>query len=129
MKQLVVYILKCSDGSFYVGITNNIERRIHEHATGVYPNAYTFNKRPLMLAWSKTFDSYYEANKWENKLKGWTRKKKEALIEGNLDLLKTLSECQNETHCKNYAERLKPMGIISQQETTINNSIFSSSTS
>ena len=102
MKELYVYILKCADKSYYTGFTNNIERRIEEHNLGLNIYSYTFSKRPIELIWYNKFSSEFEAIEWEKKIKGWSRKKKEALINGNLELLPILAECKNETNYKNY---------------------------
>jgi putative endonuclease len=101
MKGLIVYIIKCSDKSYYVGITNDINRRLGEHNNGSDIHAYTFNRRPVELLWSNKFQSELEAIEWEKKLKGWTRKKKEALIRGKYEILPQLAECKNETNHKN----------------------------
>jgi len=87
-----VYILRCSDGSYYVGSTRkSLERRLAEHDSG-YFGGYTVGRRPVVLAWAEEFDRITDAIAAERKLKGWTRAKKEALIEGNLDLLRSLSK-------------------------------------
>lgn len=101
MDELIVYILKCSDGSYYVGLTNDINIRVFQHNDGKDATSYTYKRRPVKLMWFNKFQSKLEAIKWEKKLKGWTRKKKEALIEGKFDLLLALAECKNETHSKN----------------------------
>jgi putative endonuclease len=74
-----VYILKCSDDSFYIGCANDLERRIGEHQTGAFPG-YTYARRPVALVWSEYFDRTTDAIATERKLKGWSRAKKEALI-------------------------------------------------
>jgi len=53
MKYLYVYILECSDTSFYIGVTNNLGRRFIEHATGIHESSYTFSRRPLKLVFCK----------------------------------------------------------------------------
>jgi putative endonuclease len=55
MKFYYVYILRCSDNSLYVGITNDLERRVNEHNDGKLPNAYTFKRRPVVLEWFQDF--------------------------------------------------------------------------
>ncbi len=101
MDELIVYILKCSDGSYYVGITNDINIRVFKHNEGKDIASYTYKRRPVELMWFNKFQSKLEAINWEKKLKGWTRKKKEALIQGKFDLLPVLAECKNETHSRN----------------------------
>ena len=98
----IVYIVKCSDGSYYTGITNNIERRINEHNTSIDETAYTFNKRPVVLVFYEAFKDVHQAIAFEKQVKGWTRKKKEALIENNWDKLKELSICKNSTSHFNW---------------------------
>ena len=86
-----VYILRCSDGSYYVGSTrDSLETRVSEHNHGIY-GGYTAGRRPVELAWSQEFDRITDAIAAERRLKGWGRAKKEALIAGDLDLLRSLS--------------------------------------
>lgn len=100
MKFYYVYILRCSDNSLYVGITNDVERRLNEHNEGKLPNAYTFKRLPVKLKWYQEFTDPNQAIAWEKKLKGWSKQKKEALIKGDFDLIQSLSECRNATHFK-----------------------------
>jgi predicted GIY-YIG superfamily endonuclease len=79
-----VYILKCADGSYYCGSTENLERRLSEHQKGYY-KGYTFLRRPVTLVWSSEFPDRHSAFEFERKVKGWTRAKKEALIRGGWD--------------------------------------------
>ncbi|WP_299551931.1 GIY-YIG nuclease family protein [Seonamhaeicola sp.] len=95
-----IYILKCSDESFYVGITNDLSKRIEEHQAGYKKDAYTFKRRPLSLEFYQEFNDVLQAIYFEKKIKGWTRAKKQALINGDYDMLKILSECRNATHYK-----------------------------
>ncbi|GAA4644968.1 GIY-YIG nuclease family protein [Pontixanthobacter gangjinensis] len=95
-----VYILKCSDNSYYVGITNDLERRVREHLRGFNKECYTFRRRPVELKFSQEFNNVLQAIYFEKKLKGWSRSKKEALINDDFDRLKILSECRNATHFK-----------------------------
>ena len=117
MKELIVYILKCSDDSYYIGITNDLNRRIAEHEKGQDANSYTSIRRPIKLLWSNKFHSELEAIAWEKKLKGWTRKKKEALIENKFEILQELAECKNKTNYKNKGkgfDSAQPEGIGEQ---------------
>ena len=95
MKIYYVYILQCSDGSYYTGITNDLDRRIAEHKSGIDPSAYTFKKRPLTLAYYAEFNNPENAITFEKQIKGWSRKKKEALINENYDELVRLSNLKN----------------------------------
>jgi predicted GIY-YIG superfamily endonuclease len=79
-----VYILKCSDGSYYVGSTTNLEKRLAEHQTGFF-KGYTESRRPVELVWSAEMPNENEAFLFERQIKGWSRAKKEAPIRGDWD--------------------------------------------
>jgi len=100
MKQSWVYILKCSDRSYYTGCTTNLEQRIQEHNFKKYDN-YTSTRLPVELVYSQQFTNIDDAIAAERQVKGWSRRKKEALINGDFDLLHSLAECKNETSYKN----------------------------
>lgn len=102
MKQYFVYILECSDKSYYTGITNNIERRLIEHQSGLKPDTYTFNKRPVKLVFYTDFLDPNQAITFEKQVKGWSRAKKEAIINDDWDKLKILAECKNDTSNKGF---------------------------
>ena len=85
-----VYILECSDGSYYVGLTSDIERRVVEHNQGVY-DSYTSRRRPVKLLWTDTFPDYDQAFAVERQVKKWSRAKKEALMSGDFELLSRIS--------------------------------------
>ena len=78
-----MYILHCADGSYYTGHTDNLDKRIQEHHAGAIPSCYTFNRRPLHLAFSQDFPTREEALASEQQIKGWSRKKKEAMMKGD----------------------------------------------
>ena len=80
-----IYILKCSDGTYYTGLTKNLEARVYEHQIGAHPESYTFGRRPVKIVWSEVTESYQEAFQWEHQIKGWSRAKKEALIRDDID--------------------------------------------
>jgi len=80
-----VYILRCSDGTYYTGLTKDLEGRVHDHETGTNPASYTLRRRPVKLVWSAITESYQEAFQWEHQIKGWSRAKKEALIRGDIE--------------------------------------------
>ncbi|RLC50999.1 MAG: GIY-YIG nuclease family protein [Candidatus Cloacimonadota bacterium] len=86
-----VYILKCSDGSYYSGSTSNLEKRISEHQNGLI-KGYTSKRLPIELAFSEYFEDVYFAISAERQIKGWTKAKKEALINGDFELLKVLAK-------------------------------------
>ena len=87
-----VYILACSDNSYYTGVTNDIERRLYEHDAGFDKESYTYIRRPLELKYLEKFDDINKAIEREKQIKKWSRKKKEALFEENYCLLKVLSK-------------------------------------
>ena len=89
-----VYILHCADGSYYVGHTDNLEDRIHQHKFGAIVG-YTRSRRPVHLAYSQEFQTRDEAFAVERQLKGWTREKKAALIRGDGEGLKRLARGRN----------------------------------
>lgn len=80
MKSYFVYIVKCSDKSYYTGITNNLVRRLNEHNFGIEKKSYTFSRRPVKLKFSEMFNDPKSATQLEKQIKGWNRKKKEALF-------------------------------------------------
>ncbi len=86
-----VYILLCSDGSYYTGMTNNMEKRLEEHNQGLVEACYTFSRRPLVLKHCMQYQYVDDAILREKQIKGWTRKKKEALINEDYDELIRLS--------------------------------------
>jgi predicted GIY-YIG superfamily endonuclease len=81
-----VYILKCSDGSYYTGSAVDLEKRIAEHTEGTF-NGYTSKRLPVKLVFSYEMPTIFEAFLRERQIKGWTRRKKEALIRGEWDKL------------------------------------------
>ncbi|THU38425.1 GIY-YIG nuclease family protein [Niastella caeni] len=95
-----VYIILCEDGSYYIGLTNDLVKRFKEHQTGVYATCYTFRKRPLQLQYYEMIPFLQDAIQREKQLKGWTKAKKKALVDRNLHKLQLLAECQNFTHHK-----------------------------
>ena len=95
-----VYILRCSNNSYYTGITNALNRRLVEHKQGKNIDCYTYNLRPLKLVYHQEFNDVLQAIYFEKKIKKWTRAKKEALINNDFDMIQILSECRNATHYK-----------------------------
>jgi putative endonuclease len=87
MKNYFVYILKCTDNSFYTGITNDLKRRLYEHNIGIDKHAYTYQRRPVELVWFEMFTEPSQAIMIEKKIKGWSRRKKQALIDEDWDKL------------------------------------------
>ncbi len=98
MKQYYVYILECSDQLLYTGITNDINRRIVEHNSGLNKGCFTYKRRPVTFKFYQNFNDVNQAIYFEKKIKKWSAQKKRSLIHGNFDLLKFLSQCRNATH-------------------------------
>jgi predicted GIY-YIG superfamily endonuclease len=86
-----VYILRCADGSYYVGSTRGtLEQRIAQHNDGTF-GGYTYYRRPVTLLFHQEFERISDAIAVERQLKGWNRAKKEALIAGDLERLHELA--------------------------------------
>ncbi len=81
-----VYLLRCADGSYYVGQTVDLEHRLAAHQTGAY-EGYTYSRRPVELVWHEHVQTDDQAFKLERQLKGWSRAKKQALIQGDFGQL------------------------------------------
>jgi predicted GIY-YIG superfamily endonuclease len=77
------YILRCADSSYYTGHTDNLEKRIAEHHSGAITSCYTYTRRPLELVFTQDFKTREEALASEQQIKGWSRKKKEAMMRGD----------------------------------------------
>ncbi|WP_416865313.1 MAG: GIY-YIG nuclease family protein [Imperialibacter sp.] len=92
MNQYTVYILKCADGSYYTGVTNDIDRRLYEHKIGYDTKSYTFKRRPVELVFKEHFGEINKAIAFEKQIKGWSRAKKEALMKQDWGALKELSK-------------------------------------
>ena len=90
MKKSYVYILLCSDNSYYTGVTNDIARRLEEHNNS-NSISYTSIRRPLKLEYCQEFNDIKQAIALEKQIKGWSRKKKQALINDDWESLKLLS--------------------------------------
>jgi predicted GIY-YIG superfamily endonuclease len=84
------YMLRCADGSYYAGHTDDIDLRMAQHATGTL-GGYTAKRRPVELVWSDQFMTREEAFAAERKIKGWSRAKKESLIAGDWERIRVLA--------------------------------------
>ena len=84
------YLLECSDGSYYVGSTVDLDRRVAQHEAGEGA-VYTRRRRPVRLVWAGQFERIDEAFAFEKRVQGWNRRKRRALIEGRWDLLPELA--------------------------------------
>ena len=93
-----VYILRCRDGSYYVGLTRaGLDKRLAEHQAGSLPG-YTSSRLPVTLVWSQDFQWLKDAIACERRIKGWRREKKEALIHGDYHLLPELARTARHPH-------------------------------
>ncbi|WP_281541737.1 GIY-YIG nuclease family protein [Maribacter aestuarii] len=92
MKLFYVYILECSDGTYYTGITSDMEKRLASHNIGAYPNSYTASRGPLKLVFYCEFTEAAVAIATEKQIKKWSRAKKQALISGQFDKLPNLAK-------------------------------------
>ncbi len=86
-----MYILLCADGSYYTGSTTDLERRLEQHQNGEGAN-HTKKRLPVSLLYYEEYSRIDEAFYREKQVQGWSRKKKEALIEGKSDLLPLLAK-------------------------------------
>ena len=85
-----MYILECSDCSYYVGSTTNLARRLWERQEGIGAR-YTSQRLPIKLVYAAEFSNLADAYAREKQVQGWSRAKRKVLIEGNFDVLPTLS--------------------------------------
>ena len=87
-----VYILRCADGSYYVGSARHgLDRRVSEHNNGAY-RGYTSRRRPVELVWSQQFLDITDAIAVDRQIKGWSRAKKEALLRGDYEAIQILAK-------------------------------------
>ena len=106
-----MYILECSDGSYYTGSTNNLELRLQQHQNGEGAN-HTKKHLPVKLIYYEEFSRIDEAFYREKQVQGWSRKKKEALINGMSEKLPVLS--------KNHIQHPPAPPVVSTGSTTGN---------
>lgn len=92
MSKYFIYILQCRDNSYYTGVTRNVEKRVYEHQKGLIKNSYTHSRRPVKLIFTECFRKPLDAIEREKQIKGWSRKKKEALISENYSKLTILAK-------------------------------------
>jgi len=90
-----VYLLRCADGSYYTGHTDDLDKRMGEHVTGVC-GGYTATRLPVELVFSQPFATRIEALNAERQIKGWSRAKKEALIRGDWAGLSRLAKSKSD---------------------------------
>lgn len=102
------YILKCADDSYYTGSTKDLDRRLEQHQRGEGAK-HTASRLPVELVYSEEFERIDEAFYREKQMQNWSRVKKEAIINNQIQELKKMSECKNETHYKNeLGDRAEP---------------------
>ena len=85
-----VYILRCADGTLYVGSTRDLGSRLIQHQEG-FGSAYTKRRLPVELLWSGEFARIDEAFAWEKRIQGWSHAKRLAFVEGGLDAVRRWS--------------------------------------
>ena len=107
------YMLKCADGRFYVGHSDNLEARVAQHHAGRGCD-FTAKRLPLTLVWSEVFSTREEALSAERKVKGWTRAKNEALIVGDWQRLHELAASRE----ARPSTSLRTNGELGQAETS-----------
>jgi predicted GIY-YIG superfamily endonuclease len=110
------YRLRCSDGSYNTGYTENLEKRLWQHQNGIGCGC-TMNRRLVKLAFHETFPTRIEALTSERRIKGWSRKKKEALIRGDWDEISRLSRSRKDGSVRPSTE-LRAKGPILPGENT-----------
>jgi predicted GIY-YIG superfamily endonuclease len=94
MKPFWVYILRCADNSYYTGHTDNLELRIGQHQTDAC-DSYTAKRLPVQFIWSQECATREEALSAELQIKGWSRKKKEAMIRGDWNEVSRLAKSKS----------------------------------
>jgi putative endonuclease len=92
-----MYILECVDGSYYTGSTTHLGLRLQQHQEGCGAR-HTAKRLPVKLVYCEFFDRVEDAFYREKQVQGWSRKKKEALMASDTNLLHQLAECQNDSH-------------------------------
>jgi putative endonuclease len=92
MKVYYVYILKCSDKTYYTGVASSLTSRFHEHQKGKHKDSYTYKRRPLELVFYCEFTNIEMAIEKEKQIKKWSKVKKEALINGEFEKLTNLAK-------------------------------------
>ncbi len=100
-------MLHCAGGVFYVGHTDDLERRVALHEAGEIPG-FTRDRGPVKLVWSETFSQRIEALEMERRIKGWSRAKKMALIRGDWDEISRLSRGQKQNGPSTSSGRTYP---------------------
>jgi putative endonuclease len=113
-----MYILHCANDEYYVGSTNDLNTRMTQHNNGEGSN-FTSKHLPATLIYSEKFETVAQAFRREQQIKGWSRKKKEALIAGDIEKLKFLSRNYTEFRKSGY----KKIDILKENIQTVNTSL------
>ena len=92
MKAYHLYILKCADGTYYTGMTSNLELRLKQHESGYHKDSYTASRLPVVLVFYCQFQNVMDLIDSEKQIKKWSKAKKEALINGDFDGLVNLAK-------------------------------------
>lgn len=92
MINFYVYILKCADNSYYTGHTDDLEKRLAQHQQRYFKSCYTANRLPVELIYCQGFPTREEALASERQIKGWSRKKKEAMMRGDWNEVSRLAQ-------------------------------------
>ena len=92
MKIYYVYILKCSDNTYYTGVTSNLDNRLIEHQSGKHKDSYTFSRRPVKLMFYAEFTNIEIAITTEKQIKKWSKAKKKAIINNQFEELPNLAK-------------------------------------
>ena len=125
-----MYILECVDGTYYTGSTIDLERRLEQHQNGEGAN-YTQKRLPVKLVYFEEFGRIDDAFYREKQVQGWSRAKKEALIDNNPGLLHDLAECKNDSHFTNAvfdsaqsAKTIRSLSVVETNVVETNNTAF-----
>jgi predicted N-formylglutamate amidohydrolase/predicted GIY-YIG superfamily endonuclease len=113
-----VYMLRCADGLFYTGHTDNLDRRLAEHQSGIYAG-FTHHRRPVELVWSDQCLDRETAFNIERQIKGWSRLKKKALIEGRFDDLPGLSKSRPNSTVLRQAQHERVRGVQHERDGSV----------
>jgi putative endonuclease len=92
MRISYVYILRCSDNTYYTGVTSNLTKRLAEHEFGLHVDSYTYKRRPVELKFYAEFTDINLAIQTEKQIKKWSKAKKEALINNEFNKLPNLAK-------------------------------------
>ena len=109
MRPFFVYLLRCSDSSYYCGQTDDIASRLQQHSAGEI--GYTSTRKPLELVWQGEFETREGAIAFEQQIKGWSRAKKEALIAGDWEQIHVLAKSKTDVHAEPPPVRAEPFSV------------------